>query len=39
MRIVNFHCEANPSDAIFGWRSRADPVARPAGWVFQHLRE
>ena len=38
-RIVIFHGEVNPPDAIAGRRNRAVRVVRPARWVAQHWRE
>lgn len=38
-RIVVFHGEVNPPDAIAGRRNRALRVVRPAHWVARHWRE
>jgi hypothetical protein len=38
-RIIVFHGEVNPPDAIAGRRNRALRVVRPARWVAQHWRE
>jgi len=38
-RIIVFHGEVNPPDAIAGRRNRALRVVRPAHWVTQHWRE
>lgn len=38
-RIVVFHGEVNPPDAVVGRRNRALRGLRPAPWVSQHWRE
>ncbi|MFM7531395.1 MAG: glycosyltransferase [Rubrivivax sp.] len=38
-RIVVFHGEVNPPDAIAGRRNRFGRFVRPAGWVARHWRE
>ena len=38
-RIIVFHGEVNPPDAIAGRRNRALRVVRPAAWVAQHWQE
>ena len=38
-RIVVFHGEVNPPDAIAGRRNRAGRVVRPAPWVARHWHE
>ena len=38
-RIVIFHGEVNPPDALAGRRNRRFRHIRPAGWVAQHWRE
>ena len=38
-RIIVFHGEVNPPDAIAGRRNRALRFVRPAAWVAQHWRE
>ena len=38
-RIVIFHGECNPPDALAGRRNRRFRFIRPAGWVAEHWRE
>jgi hypothetical protein len=38
-RIVIFHGECNPPDALAGRRNRRFRFIRPATWVAQHWRE
>lgn len=38
-RIVIFHGECNPPDAVSGQRNRRFRAMRPAGWVATHWRE
>jgi hypothetical protein len=38
-RIVIFHGECNPPDALAGQRNRALRFIRSAGWVAEHWRE
>lgn len=38
-RIVIFHGECNPPDALAGRRNRRWRFIRPAGWVAEHWRE
>jgi len=38
-RIVIFHGECNPPDALAGRRNRSFRSMRPAGWVATHWKE
>lgn len=38
-RVVVFHGEVNPPDALLGRRNRRFRVIRPARWIAQHWRE
>ena len=38
-RVVIFHGECNPPDALAGRRNRRFRYIRPASWVAEHWRE
>ena len=38
-RILIFHGEVNPPDALAGRRNRIGRVVRPAPWIAEHWRE